>query len=38
LEEKDVRILIGLFRQIDWYSHEGWKVAAEKKRQGLKIR
>lgn len=38
LEEKDVRILIGLFRQIDWYSREGWKVAEEKKRKGLKIR
>lgn len=38
LEEKDVRILIGLFRQIDWYSNEGWKVAEEKKRKGLKIR
>ncbi|HKA31698.1 MAG TPA: RNA methyltransferase [Candidatus Binatia bacterium] len=38
LEEKDVRILIGLFRQIDWYSREGWKIAEEKKRKGLKIR
>lgn len=38
LEEKDVRILTGLFRQIDWYAHEGWKVVEEKKRKGLKIR
>jgi tRNA/rRNA methyltransferase len=38
LEEKDVRILIGLFRQIDWFASEGWKVADEKKRKGLKIR
>ena len=38
LEEKDVRILIGLFRQIDWYANEGWKIAEEKKRKGLKIR
>jgi tRNA/rRNA methyltransferase len=38
LEEKDVRILTGLFRQIQWYAAEGWKVAAEKKRKGEKIR
>jgi len=38
LEEKDVRILIGLFRQIEWYTNEGWKVAQEKKRKGLKLR
>jgi tRNA/rRNA methyltransferase len=38
LEEKDVRILTGLFRQIQWYAAEGWKVVAEKKRKGLKIR
>jgi tRNA/rRNA methyltransferase len=38
LEEKDVRILIGLFRQIEWYADEGWKIAQEKKRKGLKIR
>ena len=38
LEEKDVRILTGLFRQIEWYAEEGWKVVDEKKRKGLKIR
>ncbi len=38
LEEKDVRILTGLFRQIQWYAAEGWKTAEEKKRKGLKIR
>ncbi len=38
LEEKDVRILTGLFRQIEWYANEGWKVIEEKKRKGLKIR
>jgi tRNA/rRNA methyltransferase len=38
LEEKDVRILIGLFRQIDWYANEGSKVVQEKRRKGLKIR
>jgi tRNA/rRNA methyltransferase len=38
LEEKDVRILIGLFRQIEWYADEGWKIAQEKKRKGLKMR
>ena len=38
LEEKDVRILTGLFRQIEWYAAEGWKVVEEKERKGLKIR
>jgi tRNA/rRNA methyltransferase len=38
LEEKDVRILTGLFRQIQWYMNEGWKVVEEKKRKGQKIR
>jgi tRNA/rRNA methyltransferase len=38
LEEKDVRILTGLFRQIQWYVNEGWKVVEEKKRRGEKIR
>ena len=38
LEEKDVRILTGLFRQIQWYVNEGWKVVEEKKRKGQKIR
>jgi tRNA/rRNA methyltransferase len=38
LEEKDVRILTGMFRQIEWYAKEGWKVVAEKERRGIKIR
>ena len=38
LEEKDVRILTGLFRQIEWYADNGWKVVREKERKGLKIR
>jgi len=38
LEEKDVRILIGLFRQIEWYIDGGQKVLEEKERRGLKIR
>lgn len=38
LEEKDVRILTGLFRQMEWYTAEGWKVVEEKERKGLKIR
>ena len=38
LEETDVRILTGLFRQIEWYANEGWKVVEEKQRKGLKIR
>ena len=38
LEEKDVRILTGLFRQIEWYADKGWKVVQEQERKGLKIR
>jgi tRNA/rRNA methyltransferase len=38
LEEKDVRILTGMFRQIQWYANEGWKTVEEKKRKGEKIR
>jgi hypothetical protein len=37
-EETDVRILTGLFRQIEWYTNEGWKTVEEKERKGLKIR
>ena len=38
LEERDVHILTGLFRQIEWYAGEGWKVVQEKERKKLKIR
>lgn len=38
LEEKDVRILTGLFRQIEWYAKEGWKIVEEKEKRGIKIR
>jgi len=38
LEEKDVRILNGLFRQIEWYAEGGWKTIEEKQKRGLKIR
>ena len=38
LEEKDVRILTGMFRQIEWYAKQGWKVVEEKAKQGIKIR
>jgi len=38
LEEKDVRILTGMFRQIEWYAKEGWKVVAEKEKKRMKIR
>ncbi|MEE9549233.1 MAG: hypothetical protein V3W08_02395, partial [Candidatus Binatia bacterium] len=38
LEEKDVHILNGLFRQIEWYSDGGWRVTQEKERRGRKIR
>ena len=30
LEDKDVRIFTGLFRQIEWYIDKGWKVIDEK--------
>ena len=38
LEDRDVRILTGLFRQIEWYAEQGWKVVQEKEKQGVKIR
>lgn len=38
LEDREVRILIGLFRQIEWYAEGGWKVVEQKQRQGIKIR
>jgi tRNA/rRNA methyltransferase len=38
LEDKDVRILTGLFRQIEWYADQGWKVVEEKEKRGVKIR
>jgi len=38
LEDTDVRIFTGLFRQIEWYVDQGWKVVEEKQRKGLKIR
>jgi tRNA/rRNA methyltransferase len=38
LEDKDVRIFTGLFRQIDWYTDQGWKVIEDKQKRGIKIR
>jgi tRNA/rRNA methyltransferase len=38
LEDKDVRIFTGLFRQIEWYVDQGWKVVEEKEKRGIKIR
>jgi tRNA/rRNA methyltransferase len=38
LENKDVKILIGMFRQIEWYAEKGWKVVEEKQKRGIKIR
>lgn len=38
LEDKDVRILTGMFRQIEWYAGGGWKVVEEKAKHGTKIR
>jgi tRNA/rRNA methyltransferase len=38
LEDKDVRILTGMFRQIEWYAKKGWKVVEEKEKRGIKIR
>jgi tRNA/rRNA methyltransferase len=38
LEDKDVRIFTGLFRQMEWYIDQGWKVIEEKEKRGIKIR
>jgi len=38
LEDKDVRILTGMFRQIEWYAKQGWQVVEEKEKKGIKIR
>lgn len=38
LEERDVAILTGLFRQIEWYANKGWKVIEEKEKREIKIR
>ena len=38
LEDTDVRILTGLFRQIEWYANGGWKIVEEKEKRGVKIR
>jgi hypothetical protein len=38
LEDADVRIFTGLFRQIEWYADKGWRVVQEKEKRGVKIR
>jgi tRNA/rRNA methyltransferase len=38
LEDKDVRILTGMFRQIEWYAKQGWQVVEEKEKKGIKIK
>lgn len=38
LEERDVRILTGMFRQIEWYADQGWKIVEDKQKRGVKIR
>ena len=38
LEEKDVRILTGVLRQIEWYANGGWKIVEEKEKSGIKLR
>lgn len=38
LEERDVRIFSGLFRQIEWYAEGGWEIAEKKRRLGQKLR
>ena len=37
LEEKDVAIFTGMFRQIEWYANQGWKVVEGKAQQESKI-
>jgi len=27
-----------MFRQIEWYASQGWKVVEEKEKQGIKIK
>ena len=38
LEDRDVRILTAMFRQIEWYAKQGWQVVEEKEKKGIKIR
>ncbi len=38
LEDKDVRILTGMFRQIEWFAKQGWKVVEEKEQRGIKTK
>lgn len=38
LEDKDARILTGMFRQIQWYSKDGWKIVEEKEKHGIKVK
>jgi tRNA/rRNA methyltransferase len=38
LEDRDVRILTGLFRQIEWYADQGRSVVEEKEKRGIKVR
>jgi tRNA/rRNA methyltransferase len=33
LEERDVKILLGLARQIEWYGDGGWRILQEKQRE-----
>ena len=37
LEERDVRILLALARQVEWYGNGGWQVMAERRRNGTTI-
>ena len=37
LEEKDVRILTGLFRQIEWYANQAGKSSRKKKKAESKF-
>ena len=32
MEERDVRILLALARQIEWYGRDGWKAAQPQRR------
>jgi tRNA/rRNA methyltransferase len=38
LEERDVNILNGLFRQVEWYMEKGKQVVEEKEKKGIKAR
>src|SRR5262249_32213736 len=35
LEERDVRIILGMARQIDWYGRNGWRLQEQDSRTSI---